>query len=348
MTPDRGPPWPMTGFGAELATGWQDSGYPVEGRAWSVGVEGRRRFTRSLGAVGRYDRSKGRDAGFDADGDGRDDVSTGAVTRHALLGGASLVLHDLSVGQVPTYVELDALVGQLWTSSHAGEDGVVAALDLSFQGPLLRTGVRVVRGLTSDDVTLALFHVGLNYGAWRPTRPRSRCTDGAETAALGTRLAVGLDIPLGGAAIGTGLGVMVPGFGIEAAYHLHQNLDALVRGDLLVFPNGDADRVLHQSVLAGGRIDLSAKGKGAGRVGTFLTVLGGYAFAAVTEPSRAGAGPIADVSLGYGIQEDVAAAWVRVHGRFGVVPDNRDLRAVLFLSVGMELRLDRRRWRDRD
>jgi hypothetical protein len=39
--------------------------------------------------------------------------------------------------------------------------------------------------------------------------------------------------------------------------------------------------------------------------------------------------------------------YLRLHGRFGVTPDNVDFRAI-FLSAGVELRLDRRRWHDRN
>jgi hypothetical protein len=36
-----------------------------------------------------------------------------------------------------------------------------------------------------------------------------------------------------------------------------------------------------------------------------------------------------------------------VHGRFGLLPDNQDMRAI-FLSGGLELRLDRSKWKDRN
>ena len=64
-------------------------------------------------------------------------------------------------------------------------------------------------------------------------------------------------------------------------------------------------------------------------------------------PTTTGTGPVADLSLAWGGQDSESAGYLRLHGRFGLSPDNVDYRAV-FLAAGLELRLDSRRWRDRD
>src|SRR6478735_1977518 len=83
---------PRFGAGLEYATGWQDSGAPTDHRAWSLSLEARRRLNARLGIAARVGRSWGRDAVEDADGDGRDDVGTGAITRWSALVGPSLLV----------------------------------------------------------------------------------------------------------------------------------------------------------------------------------------------------------------------------------------------------------------
>jgi hypothetical protein len=97
--------------------------------------------------------------------------------------------------------------------------------------------------------------------------------------------------------------------------------------------------------MAGGRIDLSPLTNSYGeRRGFFVSLLAGYAWAAVTRPSDAGSGPVADASVGYLYQEYDGMMFARLHARVGLVPENQDLRA-LFLSAGVELRLDRSSWK---
>jgi hypothetical protein len=73
----------------------------------------------------------------------------------------------------------------------------------------------------------------------------------------------------------------------------------------------------------------------------------GYDHVATTSSDPIQSGPVVEASIGYGMQKSDGGAWLRVHGRFGVSPDNSDLRAY-FLSFGTEFRLDRNRWRDRN
>lgn len=336
---------PRTGAGGELATGWQDSAFPSDHRAWSIGLELRRRLSNRFGIVGRVDRSTGRDAGLDVDGDGRDDAATGPITRVSALAGPSVILSTAHAERVARYVELDVIAGYARTASQSGEDGLVVGADLSYQLAAVRLGLRALQGTTGDtrEARTVLAHFGVVVGAGPNLGYGAGC---GRTESTSSGWALAFDLPLSGYALGTGLGYLAPGFALEGVYRAHAHFQAVVRGDLLVFPNGDADRVLHQTLLAGARFDLTPISDSSVRNGASFVVLAGYALAAATEPTRAGSGPVLDVALGYGSQGDDGAGFVRLHGRFGMTPDTADLRAV-FLSAGLELRLDRRRWRTR-
>lgn len=331
---------PKAGFGVEYASGWQRSASPVDGRAWSLGLEARARLADRLGMVARIDRSTGRDEARDDDDDGRDDMSTGAVTRWTALVGPTLrfaTLHDRSATR---YWQLDGLVGL----SRAGEQsGVLAGVDLSYQLVIARLGLRALQGFgDARDESALLVHAGFMIGAGPSFSYGAGC--GQERRERGSAWAIAMDLPIVGYA--HRVGAITPGFGLEGALHLYPRVDALVRGDLLDMPSGDADRALHSSVLAGVRADLSTSRRHGARRGAFLTIAGGYAHVATTSAADIQSGPVAEASFGYGPQGSDGAAYVRLHGRFGLASENRQFRAV-FLSVGLELRLDRERWRDR-
>lgn len=332
---------PKIGVGVEYATGWQDSVRAVDGRVWSLGIEARARLRDSIGFIARVDRSTGRDEARDEDGDGRDDVETGRVLRWTMMGGLSLRFHTLRDREAPQYWQVDSLVG--W--SRAGDQsGLLVGYDISYQLVVARLGVRMLVGFgDASEERAALLHTGFMFGAGPQYYYGAGCSH-VEQAAPSSRAAIALDIPLSGWAQHGGY--ITPGFGLEGALHLHSRFDALLRADLLVMPNGDGDRSLHQSVLAGGRLDRSSDSHGT-RTGLFTTLAAGYDFVAAPSSSTIRSGPIVDVSLGWGAQASDGAGYVRVHGRFGVTPNNQDLRAV-FLSAGLELRLDRRSWNDRN
>ena len=83
------------------------------------------------------------------------------------------------------------------------------------------------------------------------------------------------------------------------------------------------------------------------RRGVVAGVLAGYDQVATTSSAAVQSGYVVDASLGYSMQADDGAVYWKLHGRFGVTDDNEALRA-LFVSFGMELRLDRSQWRDRN
>jgi hypothetical protein len=335
---------PATGFGLEWGEGRQQDASPVDHRAWSFGFEGRRRIGRRFGVVGRVDRSNGRDASTDTNGDGRDDVSTGAVTRVSVLAGPTMMF-AIGHADATRFAQVDLLGGYLWTLSQPHEDGPAAGVDLSYSLEVARVGVRAITGFgDAKDAHAVLAHVGFVLGAGPNFDYSAGCGHEEKSP---TKVALAIDIPLFGFGLSSALDYSVPGFGVEAGYHVANFVDVMARGDLLVFPNSDRERTAYQSVLGGARIDLTEHTASSLRSGFFTTLMAGYAFAAGTEPTTAGSGPVVDASVGWGGEGDDGMAYLRLHGRFGLSPDNYDARAI-FLSGGLELRLDRRQWKDRN
>jgi hypothetical protein len=335
---------PRFGVGMDWATGWQRSRYPTDTGAWSFGIEGRMRLTRSLGAVARVDRVAGRDEATDVDGNGHDDVATGTITRITALAGPSIVLDNTRYEDTTRFLRLDLLGGYVKTGSPGREDGPAAGADLAYQIWAFRFGLRFVQGFgDAHNASMLLAHLGFSGGSVPPYSDETDC--GGAAAARSTPLALGFDFPLVGYGISSELGYMVPGLGLEAAWHVTHAVDLLARGDLLVYPGYNRDRVLHQALLAGIRIDHDHK-KG-DISGFFTTVMAGYTHGIGFTPTSVGDGPIGEVSFAWGGQGADGAAYLRLHLRSGLSSDNLDYRAV-FLSFGGELRLDPSRWRDRD
>ena len=336
---------PSLGLGIDWGTGWHRSRYPTDGRAWSFGIEARMRFGRRLGSVVRFDRIAGRDEANDADGNGNDDLSSGSITRLSALAGPSIVFDNTRFASTTHFLRLDLLAGYLSTRSQAEESGPAGGFDLAYQLSIVRLGVRVVQGFgDARDATTVLAHLGFLAGSSPAYRDETDC--GAEVASRSSRLALGFDIPITGYGISTQLGYLATGLGVEALWHLTPALDVMTRADLLLYPGYERDRVIHQALLAGMRIDHGPRRGRSSSTGFFTTALGGYSHGATLTPTRVGSGPIVDVSLGWGVQGKEGAAYVRLHARSGVGPDNYGYRAV-FLSGGFELRFDPRRWRDR-
>lgn len=329
------------GLGVDWGSGWQRSQYPSDGYAWSFGIEGRMRLSRTFGTVARFDRASGRDRAEDADHNGKDDISTGAITRITALAGPTIVLDNTRFDDSLRFFRVDLLGGYLSTRSQPGESGPAAGIDVAYQIWDLRFGVRAVQGFgDAHDATMVLGHIGFVGGSRPGYDDDTDC--GAVATARSTPLALGLDVPISGYGISSELGYMVPSLGLEALWHLSHHFDAMVRADLLIYPGYERDRVMHQALLAGVRIDHGAHHHN----GYFTTVAAGYSVGATLTPTDVGSGPIVDVSLGWGAQDDEGAAYLRLHARSGVGPDNVDYRAVFF-SFGGELRVDPRHWRDR-
>ena len=336
---------PAYGFGIDWGNGWQRSRYPSDGHAWSLGIEGRLRFGRRLGAVARVDRSAGPDQGTDLNHDGRDDVATGSITRISVLAGPSLVLDNTTYDDTTRSLRLDLLGGYLSTRSQADESGPAAGADLGLQLWAVRLGVRVVQGFgAARDATMVLAHVGFLTGSSPTYRDARGCE--VEPPSRSSRLALGVDLPLVGYGFSSQLGPAVPGLGFEVLWHLTHALDAVTHADLIEFPDDHHDRVIHQAVLAGVRID-HGPSHGSPRHGFFTTVMAGYTLGSGLIPTTSGSGPVGDISLGWGGESRDVAFDLRLHGRFGLDGADEDYR-VVFLSGGFELRLDPESWRDRD
>lgn len=339
--PHRGPP---IGVALDWGNGYQRSGFPNDGRAWSLGVEGRYRLGRRLGVVARVDRAAGRDESTDADGDGHDDLFTGSITRFSALAGPSIVLATSRYERTTRFLRLDLLGGYLMTTSQPGEDGVAAGADLAYQLSAFRLGVRVVQGFgDANDAMIVLGHLGIAAGGAPPPPAQADC---APPEASRTRLALGFELPLGGYGIARDLGYLSTGLGLEAVAHLSRRFDAISHVDLLLYPGEERDHVIHQAVLGGLRYDHGPRRRRA-KTNFYSTVMAGYTHGAGFTPSESGSGPVVDVSLAWGGQDNETAGYLRLHGRFGVGPDNTDYRAV-FLAIGFELRFSGDVWEDRD
>jgi hypothetical protein len=334
---------PRAGLGFDWGTGVQSSKHLDDGHAWSLGIEARMRIKRRFGAVARIDRVAGRDEATDDDGNGRDDAQTGSVVRVSGLAGPSIVLDYKRFENTTRFLRLDLLGGYVATRSPASENGLAAGADLSFQLWSLKLGMRYVHGFgEASDATMLLGHFGFAVGSGPEYSYDSDC--GAEDRS--SRLALAFDIPLGGYGISSQLGYMATGFGVEALWYLTPHFDAVTRADILVFPGDDRDRVIHQAALAGLRLDHGKHGESSSRNGWMTSAMAGYAHGAALTTTTVGTGPVGDLSIGWGRQGRDGVIYFRLHGRFGLSPDNSDYR-VLFLSTTFELRFDPDRWRKR-
>jgi hypothetical protein len=332
---------PAYGVGVDWSTGAQTSRYPTDTGAWSFGIEGRYRFSHLLGAVARVDRIAGRDEATDVDNNGHDDVSTGEITRIDALAGPSFVIDSTRFDDSQRFLRVDVLGGYLSTRSQPNESGPAAGIDVAYQVWAFRFGLRYVQGFAdASNASILLAHIGFTTGSDPQYDSDADC--GSSTSIRSSRLALGFDFPLLGYGLSSELGYVAPSLGIEMPYHLTHRLDAIARGDLLIYPGYQRDRTLHQALLAGIRIDHSDR-----TTGYFTTVMAGYTHGIGFTPTTVGSGAVADVGFGWGGQGAEGAGSVRVHYRQGVGPDNFDYRAV-FISGGFELRFDPHSWRDRD
>jgi hypothetical protein len=263
---------------------------------------------------------------------------TGSITRLSALAGPSFILDLTPYRRTTRFLQVDLLGGYLATRSQPDEAGPAAGIDITYQLWAMRAGVRAVQAFgDARDATAVVAHFGFIVGGG-PVRDRGDCPQNAPDEPT-SRLAIAMVFPLSGGGISSELGYLAGGFGLEASVYLSRSLDLVTRADLLMFPNEDRDRVAHQNLLAGLRIDHGKDTERSIRWGFFTTVMGGYSHVAGLAADRSG--PIADLSFAINVQGRDAAAWFALHTRFGV-PDNFDLR--IFPSIGLQLRLDRRRW----
>lgn len=332
---------PRVGLGFDWGNGVQRSQHPIDGRTWSLGIESRLRLNRRFGLIGRVDRSAGRDEQTDADSNGTDDTATGTLTRVSTLAGLSFVLdYALFEGQ-PRLLRIDLLGGYLATRSHPDESGPAAGADFTFQLAMVTAGVRVIQGFgDATDATMLIGHLGILIGAAPEPRVGPDCE--ADHGSRSSRLAIGFDMPFGGYGFSKQLGYLGTGIAIEALWNLTRNVDIATRADLLVYPGDERDSVIHTAALAGLRVDHG--GRRTFRTSFFSTLMAGYTHGAGFTPTTTGTGPVTDISVGWGGQDRDGAAYLRLHGRFGISPANVDYRAV-FLSAGFELRFDGSYWR---
>jgi hypothetical protein len=339
------------GVGFDWGAGYHQSRHPNDGLASSVGIEARVRIDHRFGTVARIDHVTGRDDATDVDADGSDDMSTGSITRIAALGGPSIVFGNAHLDRGRRFLRLDLLGGYVSTRSQPDESGLAAGFDLVHHLSVFRLGLRFVQGFgDAKDATMLIGHLGIVVGGAPPSRENNDdgCSSGLRSRPRSrspSRLALGGDFPLLGYGFSPDLGVLAPSLGVELAWHLTHKLDALARVDFLLAPGHERERTFHQAALAGLRIDHKDRNSES-HTGLFTTFASGYTHGSGIS-TLTSAGPIGDVSVGWGFQNDHGAAYLRLHARFGIHPDNDDYRAI-FLSGGFEVRLDPDRWADRD
>src|SRR5690606_3429879 len=258
------------GVAIDWGNGWQRAGAPNDGRLWSLGFEGRMSMGGRTGIVARVDRSAGRDEATDVDDNGRDDMSTGSITRFTALAGPSYVLHAARFQKSTRFLRLDLLAGYTATRSQSDEAGIVGGLDLGYQVAALRLGVRALQGVgDAASATMVLAHLGISVGSVPYTTDERHC----RVKDPGSRLAIGFELPLGGGGFSKQLGYMATGLGLELYWFLHRRIDAVAHGDLLLFPGNDRDRMIHQAVLGGFRFDHGPKRTRRKSTGWFSTVM---------------------------------------------------------------------------
>jgi hypothetical protein len=334
--------WSPLGVGFDWGNGWQRSRYPSDGDASSLGIEARLALGERTGVVARIDRVTGRDAGTDLDHNGHDDVATGPITRISALGGPSFVFDKREYASTTRFLRLDVLAGYVATRTQADEHGVAAGFDLAYQVWAFRIGARVVQGFgVARDATMVLGHIGFVAGG-SPPIDDDDCKPAPRRDS--SRLGLGVDLPLIGWGFSSELGAIAPGLGFEALWRLANRFDVFARADLLLYPGYNRERTLHQAVLAGVRFDHGERRHKETRF--FSAIAGGYSVGAELTPTSVGSGPIVDLSLGWGLLDEEGSAYLRLHVRAGVSPDNEDYRAI-FISGGGELHFDPHRWRDR-
>ena len=128
----------------------------------------------------------------------------------------------------------------------------------------------------------------------------------------------------------------ISGLAIEVPYYLRYPVDAVARWDLQVYPAGDRDAEVHQSGLVGVRAAIPLAGK-QGSQHLIAQAQAGYTLVTGTEPRGIESGPIVDVGAGYALLTAREGLFARVHARFGLADDNRDLMAI-YLAVGGEMK----------
>ena len=338
MTPRQTTP---LGLGIDVGSGVQRSQYPTEGRAWSYGIEARVRATQRWSAIARIDRIGGRDAAEDVDRNGKDDASTGSITRIAALAGPSLVFDRVRFEGTQRYLRLDVLGGYLGTRSQPGESGLAAGLDLAFHLTGFRFGVRYTQGFgDARDASIVIAHLGFVAGAGPLESDPDTCEEPPKRS---SRFGIGVVLPIGGAGFNHQLGYMPTGFGARIVMRGVWRVDLVAQADMLWFLGIDHDRVIQQAVLGGVRYE-HTKRRLSSRVGWSAQLLAGYSHGAAPEGSGVRSGPVVDGAVGFGLQEPDDSTQLCLHVRAGLGGQN-DHYIATFLSLDADLHFDRSRWR---
>lgn len=332
---------PRRRIAVDAGVGWQDSDAPVSGLATSLGFGLDWRLGNRLLVGARASWLRGRDAGVDADGDGRDDDNTGGISSLLLTAGPRVrLLNDRA--RPTSFWELDVGIGGM-AATGAGDSGAVAEAGLSLGNDVARLGARYVQGaLDAADHRAALAWFALGFGGGPQYSYGAGCDFVRSDPSTSIPFAIGIHAILSGWGLADELGYLVPGLAIEVPYYLRYPVDAVARWDFQVYPAGDRDAEVHQSGLLGARVAIPIAGEQSTQH-LLAQVQLGYSLVTGTEPRDIESGPIVDAGAGYALLTAREGLFARVHARFGIGGDNRDL-AAIYVTVGGEMKNAARRW----
>ncbi len=308
-------------LGADLGFGWRDRESPVSTLATSLAVFGDRRISPRF-LVGA------RAAWF------RPDIALTAGPRFRLLN---------SRNKPTAWWELGAGGGVLLSTSGRSETGPMAEVGLALGNRGGHVGARYAQGFAAaDDLRVALFEFGFNIGGAPEYSVGGGCPGFEGEPSSSIPFAIGFHAIVSGLNFGDDVGYQAPAIAFEVPYYLRYPVDLVARWDLLVFPSGDLDVQTHHSALAGARLSIPLAGRNEVHH-LHVQSLVGYDLVTGTEPHPVDSGPVVDVALGYALFASGEGVFARIHGRFGLSDDNRELRGV-FLSVGGEIKNAEHNW----
>jgi hypothetical protein len=311
------PPPPPSRAGFDLGAGWQFGGAPWQHPVLTTGASIDWRVVPALAVGARLGYLAAAGDAVDLDGDGRRETNRNNL--HAL---EPAVRVRLRLGDAARRLELESAVGYRLLLSSDAPNHLTAGLGATLYLSSFGLGVRYIRALQGSALNDAVFVVSerstpldVETGAAHPGASRFDVP----------RIGLGLHAIAGGWGFSEHLGPILPGVAIELLVSLAGPLAAVVRYDALWFPGLEASAIVAQTVLGGLqylRVAQLPFGFGA---------MLGHAVAAGTAPRVAEGGPIVDGGGWYWL--DDLGLHLGLHGRVGVAPQNRELRAV-YVSLG--------------
>jgi hypothetical protein len=329
------------GLGVEVGTGHLQSAPPLDHLALGLGVSTERMLRKRLLLGMRMTYLTSGDESRDEDADGRDDQDTGNIHLVSFTVGPKLRRWGPLRQQDPDAWDLGLAAGYVQALTEVGASGPVAEIELRHTwSSIVSLGVRATQGFAdAQDYRAILASAWLGViskpeRSWGAGCGFVENDDGKDTFAYG----LGVHLPLVGHGVISDVGLMPPGLGLSLAMQVRYPVDVLLRGDFLWFLRQERDRLAMHTLLAGVRL-ARARTSALG-----FTALAGYGIAYRPRPGNIASGPVVDLGVSWDFaREAKGGLYLGMHGRFGVSPDNNELRAI-FLSAGLEARSNAYKW----